>query len=100
MYRAVVFLGLAAMAAFPMPSRAEEPVDLDMINRIREEGFHRSQVMETAYHLTEVIGRSQHGEEEQDPEPFAKDALMFLSGEPLPRCWTDPHYRDEEIQRY
>jgi len=34
----------------------EEPVDLEMVNKIRYEGFHRSQVMETLEHLTDVIG--------------------------------------------
>ena len=40
-----------------------------------------------------VKGRYQAGEEEQDPETFCKDDLVFLSGETLPRCWTDPNYR-------
>ena len=35
---------------------AEEPVDFDMVSRIREEGLHHSQVMETVRHLTDVIG--------------------------------------------
>ena len=35
---------------------AEEPVDLDMVNRIRDEGLNRSKVMETAAHLTDRIG--------------------------------------------
>ncbi|MBW8873762.1 MAG: M20/M25/M40 family metallo-hydrolase [Acidobacteria bacterium] len=39
-----------------LPVWAEEAVDLGMVNRIREEGFHRSQVMDTAFHLTEVLG--------------------------------------------
>lgn len=42
----------------------------------------------------EVMARDQVGEEEQDPEPVAKSDLVFLSGEPLPRCWTDPDYRE------
>jgi len=41
-----------------------------------------------------ILARDQVGEEEQDPEPVAKSDLMFLSGEPLPRCWTDPDYRE------
>ena len=45
----------------------------------------------------EIIGRYQGGEEQQDPEKFKKADLKFLSGEELPRCWTDPHYRDEEL---
>lgn len=45
---------------------------------------------------SEITGRYQCGEEEQDPEPFKKCDLIFLSGEELPCCWTDPHYRDKE----
>jgi hypothetical protein len=48
---------------------------------------------------TQLIGRYQHGEEAQDPEKFNKSDLSFMSGEPLPACWVDPHYRDSEIQR-
>jgi hypothetical protein len=39
-----------------VPVLAEEPVDLGMVTRIREEGLHHSQVMETARHLTDVLG--------------------------------------------
>ena len=44
------------------------------------------------FHNT-VSGCYQAGEELQDPEEFNKADLVFLSGEELPRCWTDPHYR-------
>ncbi len=47
----------------------------------------------------EALGRSQEGEEQQDAMMYKKSDLMFLSGEELPRCWTDPHYRDAELQR-
>lgn len=47
----------------------------------------------------EVVGRYQEGEELQDPMKFRKTDLIFLSGEELPRCWTDPHYRDDELAR-
>ena len=47
----------------------------------------------------EVVGRYQEGEEVQDPKKFNKAGLVFLSGEELPRCWTDPHYRDDELTR-
>jgi hypothetical protein len=47
----------------------------------------------------DIIGRYQEGEEQQDPERFDKQDLVFLSGEALPRCWTDPHYRDAELRR-
>jgi hypothetical protein len=42
---------------------------------------------------TEVSARRHAGEELQEPEAFAKSALSFLSGEPLPRCWLDAHWR-------
>jgi hypothetical protein len=41
----------------------------------------------------ELLGRYHAGEELQDPEQFSKQELEFPSGEPLPRCWVDPHYR-------
>ncbi len=28
----------------------------------------------------------------QRPENFLKEELVFPSGEPLPRCWSDAHY--------
>ena len=39
-----------------LPVGGEEPVDLDMENRIRQEGFHDSKVMTTASHLMDSIG--------------------------------------------
>lgn len=45
-------LGLAGVAQ----AQVKEPVDLDMVSRIRQEAFHRSQVMATFGHLTEQIG--------------------------------------------
>ena len=46
-----------------------------------------------------IIGRYQAGEEQQDPEEVNKSDLVFLSGEELPSCWTDPHYRDKKLKR-
>ncbi|MCW8932735.1 MAG: acetyltransferase [Gammaproteobacteria bacterium] len=48
----------------------------------------------------EVTGRFQEGEEVQEPDKFKKTELEFLSGEALPKCWFDPHYRDEELKRH
>lgn len=48
-----------AFAALLLPAAArpaDEPVDLQMVTRIRDEGLHRSQVMDLAGHLMEVIG--------------------------------------------
>ncbi len=39
----------------PAPASAES-VDLEMVNRIRDEGLHRSEVMSTLERLTDVIG--------------------------------------------
>lgn len=46
-----------------------------------------------------VVARLHYGEEMQDPETFAKTDLVFPSGEELPRCWIDVHYRDEELRK-
>ncbi|WP_295384764.1 acetyltransferase [uncultured Thiodictyon sp.] len=47
-----------------------------------------------------VIGRYHYGEEAQDPESFDKAELSFCSNETIPKCWTDPHYRDDEVMRH
>lgn len=44
--------------------------------------------------VTAVLGRLHAGEELQDESAYAKQDLMFPSGETLPRCWMDVHYRD------
>lgn len=44
-----------------------------------------------------LVGRYHYGEEVQDAEKFGKADLVFLSGERLPLCWVDPHYRDAEL---
>jgi hypothetical protein len=49
-------------------------------------------------HHDAVIGRLHYGEEPQDPARFEKAKLHFPSGEPLPQCWIDPHYRDAELR--
>lgn len=40
-----------------------------------------------------VPGRIQDGQEEQDPEEFSKQNLIFPSGEGLPRCWLVADYQ-------
>ena len=44
------------------------------------------------YH-EKVLGSYQVGEELQEPQEFSKADLVLLSGEELPKCWTDPKYR-------
>jgi len=41
-----------------------------------------------------LSGRLHVGEELQEPADFAKGDLVFPSGETLPRCWWDPHYKN------
>lgn len=43
---------------------------------------------------SELAGRYHAGEELQEAEIFRKLDLIFPSGEALPKCWLDPHYRD------
>jgi len=44
-------------------------------------------------------GRLSYGEDLPEPEKFTKSDIYFQSGEFLPKCWLDPHYRDEELHR-
>ncbi|MBD2495288.1 acetyltransferase [Nostoc sp. FACHB-280] len=41
-----------------------------------------------------VHAKDQKGQEEQDVDTFAKENLVFPSGESLPRCWLDANYRE------
>ncbi len=43
-----------------------------------------------------VQAREQEGEEEQQPDTFKKENLVFPSGEVLPRCWLDADYRHDK----
>jgi len=45
---------------------------------------------------SELVGRYHAGEELQDPEKFVKTDLVFPSGEELPQCWVDAHYKDDD----
>ncbi len=47
----------------------------------------------------EIMGQLQAGEEMQDPESFPKSDLVFPSGESLPRCWLDSHYRENHLNK-
>ena len=54
-------------------------------------------LMDPHAHL--VPGRYHRGEDLPEPERFTRSGLVFPSGEPLPACWCDPHYRDHELPR-
>ncbi len=48
---------IALCIALTIPAAAlQEGVDLDIVNKIRDEGFHRSEVMETLSYLSDEIG--------------------------------------------
>jgi carboxypeptidase Q len=50
-------LPVVVLAALAVPAApADEAVDLEMVSRIRDEGFTNSKVMDTAAYLTDVIG--------------------------------------------
>ena len=42
-----------------------------------------------------VTGQIQAGQNEQPPEIFNKQDLIFPSGENLPLCWIDGNYKSE-----
>jgi hypothetical protein len=42
-------------------------------------------------------GRLNIGEDLPEPEHFDKTDTIFPSGESLPKCWVDTHYRDQEL---
>ena len=44
----------------------------------------------------DISGQLQWGEDLADPEAFSKSDLRFLSGEHLPICWINSHYREYE----
>lgn len=55
MTRYVSLLALSVLC-LQAPASAEEPIDWVMVNRIRDEGMHRSEVMSILEHLTDEIG--------------------------------------------
>ena len=87
---------LALLAATALPLGAEEPVDLGMMTRIRDEGLHHSQVMETLFQLTDVIGPRLTGSpqakqaNEWTRDQFARWGLAnaHLEGYPFGRGWS------------
>jgi hypothetical protein len=44
--------------------------------------------------IDSINAREQQGQEEQSPESYKKEDLVFPSGESLPRCWMDANYRN------
>jgi len=48
----------------------------------------------------EFEGRLNYGEDLPEAQAFQKSDVHFQSGEALPRCWLDPHYRDDEVAHH
>ena len=46
--------------------------------------------------IQKVSVRSQAGEDTMDVYSYEKSDLVFPSGETLPRCWCDSHYRNTD----
>lgn len=44
-----------------------------------------------------IHAQDQLGEEEQEPDTYQKQNLVFPSGESLPRCWVDANYRHPQL---
>ena len=92
-----LILALVLLLASPTLSlRAEEPVDLSMMTRIRDEGFRRSQVMDTLFHLTDVIGSRLTGSPQlKEANEWTRGqfeswglANAHLEGYPFGRSWS------------
>ncbi len=56
LWRAAACAAAVTVGAAGVAGQVGEPVDLEAIQRLKEEGFERPQVMETAWWLTEVHG--------------------------------------------
>ena len=55
---------------------AEEPVHWDVVNQIRDEGFHRSEIMETIKHITDTIGpRITNSPQQLEAAEWTRDKL-------------------------
>ena len=87
---------LLALVLSSLPLFAEEPVDYSMMTRIRDEGLHRSQVMDTLFHLTDVIGPRLTGSPQlKTANDWTRDrfaswglANAHLEGYPFGRGWS------------
>ena len=72
--RIAAALVLAVLA--PTVAGAQEPVDLDVVGRIRAEGFKRSQVMDTLWFLTDLYGpRLTNSPQQRRASEWARDRL-------------------------
>jgi hypothetical protein len=101
---AVAILATASIPPDAIAQVAQEAVDLDVVSRIREEGFERSQVEAMARHLTEVIGPRLTGSpgmtraNEWTAEVFREWGLENVVVDPwgeFGRGWSHVEYRGQ-----
>jgi carboxypeptidase Q len=96
MQRKLILSTVLLLVVSLLPLVAEEPVDLGMVNRIQDEGFHRSHVMDTVFHLTDVLGPRLTGSPELKAandwtrQQFESWGLVnaHLEGYPFGRGWS------------
>ncbi len=75
----IVLVSVAAVFLLAQVAFAQETVDLDMVNRIRDEGLNRSQVMKTVGYLTDVIGPRLTGSPGfKEANEWARDRLQEM----------------------
>lgn len=68
---------VCAVGALCAVGTAEEPVDLDIVNLIRDEGFHRSEIMDTIKHITDVIGpRITNSPQQREAAEWTRQSLQ------------------------
>jgi carboxypeptidase Q len=63
----LLVMALALAVAVPLVAAVKEPIDLDAIYRIKEEGFQRSQVMDLMSYSTDVYGPRLTGSPHRKP---------------------------------
>jgi hypothetical protein len=93
--RSLLALALLTAVATSLPA-AEEAVDLEMVTRIRDEGFTNSKVMDTVGHLTDVIGPRITGSPQmREANDWTRQRLeswglanAHLEGFPFGRGWS------------
>src|SRR5687768_1372464 len=56
MKRTLIHFGITSVLLGGPSAQAQEPIQWDVVARIREEGFQRSQVMSLAWYMTDVLG--------------------------------------------
>jgi hypothetical protein len=95
-----VFFFTFFVVAIPVLVLAEEAVDLQMVMRIRDEGFANSNVMETAGYLCDVIGprltaspnlKKAHDWTRQQLESWGLANVHLESWGPFGRGWSVQH---------